>query len=231
MGPDAAQDAEHRLHEERRLDHAAVEEVGQVVEVADVVALELEAGAVAAARGQNILDVLVGVLEHEIAAVLQVRALPVVLELLEAAEHGEQAEVHRTHVERGDLGLELEGRAQALLHGHAQAAAGGDVDYRLARLLDARQELLEQRRVLARPAVLGIARVQVQDRGPGLGRGERRLGDLVRRHRQIGRHRRRVDRAGDGAGDDDFAGLGHGSAPPVSFARSPAARGAAPNSL
>ena len=29
-------------------------------------------------------------------------------------------------------------------------------------------------------------------------------GDLVGRHRQIGRHRRRVDRAGDGAGDDDF---------------------------
>ena len=34
------------LHEERRLDQAAVDEMGQVVEVADVVALELEAHAV-----------------------------------------------------------------------------------------------------------------------------------------------------------------------------------------
>ena len=46
MRADAAEDAEHRLHEQRRLDHAAVEEVPQRVEMADVVALDLEAGAV-----------------------------------------------------------------------------------------------------------------------------------------------------------------------------------------
>jgi hypothetical protein len=98
------------LHEQGRAHHAAVEEVGQVVEMPDVVALELEAGAVAAARLQDVLDVLEGVPEHEVAAVLQVLALPVVRELLEAVEHGEKPEVHRAHVERGDLGLELERR-------------------------------------------------------------------------------------------------------------------------
>jgi hypothetical protein len=44
-GADAAQDAEDRLHEERRLDQPAIEEMGEGVEVADVVALELEARA------------------------------------------------------------------------------------------------------------------------------------------------------------------------------------------
>ena len=45
VGADAAEDAEDRLHEERRLDEPALEEVREVVEVADVVALELEARA------------------------------------------------------------------------------------------------------------------------------------------------------------------------------------------
>ncbi len=50
MRADAAQDAEHRLHEQRRLDQAAVEEMPQRVEMADVVALDLEAGVVARRR-------------------------------------------------------------------------------------------------------------------------------------------------------------------------------------
>ena len=50
MRADAAQDAEHGLDEQRRLDQPAVEEMGEVVEVADVVALELEPGAVLARR-------------------------------------------------------------------------------------------------------------------------------------------------------------------------------------
>ena len=42
---------------------------------------------------------------------------------------------------------------------------------------------------------------------------DRGLGDFLRRHRQVRRHRRRVDRAGHGAGDDDFAALGHDRRP------------------
>ena len=48
MRADAAADAEHRLDEERRLDQPAVEEVRRGVEVADVVALDLEARVVVA---------------------------------------------------------------------------------------------------------------------------------------------------------------------------------------
>jgi hypothetical protein len=42
---------------------------------------------------------------------------------------------------------------------------------------------------------------------PGLGRGDRLFRDLLRRDRQVVDMDGRVDRAGDGAGDDD---LGHG---------------------
>jgi hypothetical protein len=42
------------------------------------------------------------------------------------------------------------------------------------------QELVEQLRVLRRAAVLRVARVQVHDRGAGLRRADRRLGDLGR---------------------------------------------------
>ena len=45
VGPDAAQDAEHRLHQEGRLYQPRIDEMGQIVQVADVVALVFEAGA------------------------------------------------------------------------------------------------------------------------------------------------------------------------------------------
>ena len=53
IGADAAEDAEDRLHEQRRLDEAALEEMGEGVEMADVVALELEARAAAFAQAPS----------------------------------------------------------------------------------------------------------------------------------------------------------------------------------
>src|SRR5690349_14274819 len=47
MRSDAAQDAEDRLHEQRRLQELAVEEMRQRVQMADVVAFAFEAGAAA----------------------------------------------------------------------------------------------------------------------------------------------------------------------------------------
>ena len=126
-------------------------------------------------------------------------------------EHRVEAEVHRAHVERAHLGLGAQRRGEALLQRHAVAAAGGDVDHRVGRLLDPRQELHEHLGVGRRPAVLRVARVQVQDRGAGLGRADRAVGDLLRGDRQVRAHGRRVDRAGDRAGDDDLVGgLLHG---------------------
>jgi hypothetical protein len=46
--------------------------------------------------------------------------------------------------------------------------------------------------------------MQMQDGGAGLRRRNRLLGDLIGRDRQRVRHGRRVNRAGDGAGDDDL---------------------------
>ena len=76
-GADAAENAEHALHEERRLDQAAVDEMGKRVEVADVVAFDLEAGAVAGAGRENVFDVGKGVLEDAVARAFEIGPLPV----------------------------------------------------------------------------------------------------------------------------------------------------------
>ena len=77
VGADSAEDAHDALNEQRRLDQPAVDEVGQVIDMGNVVALKLEAGAVGAAGGQDTLDVGEGVLEDQVAAVLQVAPFPI----------------------------------------------------------------------------------------------------------------------------------------------------------
>src|SRR5690606_34487977 len=99
VGPDAAQYAKDRLNERRALYQAAIHEMGQIVQMDDVIALELEAGAIVVALPENGLDILVGILENEIAAVLQMLPLPFVIKVLEAVKHGKQAEVHGAHVQ------------------------------------------------------------------------------------------------------------------------------------
>ena len=211
IGADAAEDAEDALHEERRLDQLAVEEMGEGVEMADVVALELEARAMRLAEMlQDVFDVLEGVAEDEVARVLEMDTLPIVLELLVLGQHGVEAEIHRAHVERAHLGRGPKRRRQPLLERHAVAAAGGDVDHRVGGLLDPRQELHEHLRIRRRPAVPRVARVQMQDRRARLRCLDRLLRHRVWGERQIGAHRRGVDRPRDGAGDDDLPGLGHG---------------------
>ena len=83
MRTDAAENAEDALHEERRLHDAAVDEMGERVEMADVVALDLEAGAVLGAGGGDVLDVLEGVLEDGVDGLLEIGTLPLVFEVLE----------------------------------------------------------------------------------------------------------------------------------------------------
>ena len=203
IGADAAEDAEDRLHEQRRLDQPAVEEMGEVVEVPDVVAFELEAGAVGLAElAQYVFDVLERIPEDEVPAVLQVPALPFVLELRVAVEHRIQPEVHRAHVERAHLGLRPQCAGEPLLERHPVPAAGGDVHHRIAALLDARQELHEYVRARRGAAVLGVARVEMDDRGARLGRLDGLLRDLRGSQRQVRRHRGGVDRPGGRTRDD-----------------------------
>src|SRR5262245_23849599 len=98
MRPDTSQNTEHRLDEERRLDQPALEEMRQVIEVRGVVAFELEARAGVPQGRQDELNILVGVAKDEVARSLQRRPFPIELEVLEPAEHGKQAEIHRSHV-------------------------------------------------------------------------------------------------------------------------------------
>ena len=104
--------------------------------MARVVALELVARAGRVQRVERVADVLEAVAEHEVVRALQHLRLPLVLERLVALEHREQAEVHRAHVERGDLRLPFLGRPHAFLDRHVRRAAGRQIDHDIGRLLD-----------------------------------------------------------------------------------------------
>ena len=206
---DPAENAEDRLDEQRRLDDPALQEVGQVVQVAHVVALEFEARPLGAERADDHLDVRVRVPEDEVAGHLEVLRLPGVLEVLDPPEHREQAEVHAAHVQRAELGLERAGRPRSLLDGHAVPTAGRDVDDGVAARLDRGQEPGEQLGIGRRSSGLRVACVQVEDCRPRLGRPDRALGDLLGCDRQVRALRRDMDRPGHGAADDHLASASH----------------------
>ncbi len=91
--------------------------------------------------------------------------------------------------------------------------AGGNVDCGVRRLLDPREEA---RKCLARRvgyASLRIPGVQMTHRRPRFRRGKSLPGDLVGRHRQVGRHGRCMNRASHRACDRDIPCPGR-SAPP-----------------
>ncbi len=146
MGANAAEDPEHGLHEQRRLDQAAVE--GSASGCRDarcVVALELELVPFAL-QVSRMYSMSWKLLRNTSRAWLRAPASPVVLERLVAVEQVVEAEIDRAHIQRGDLGLERRGRLDPFLDAHEWAAAGGDVDHRVGLLLDPRQEAGERLR-------------------------------------------------------------------------------------
>src|SRR5215469_112735 len=99
IGADTAENAEDRLHEQRRLDQAPVEKVCEIVEMADIVAFELKPGATRFAQIlKDPLDVGKGVAENKVARHFEMTLLPWVLELFIFFEQREKSEIHRTHV-------------------------------------------------------------------------------------------------------------------------------------
>ena len=170
-----------------------------------VVTLELEACAVLCAGGQHMFDVGEGVAKHQVARTFQVLTLPGMHKFLVPLEHRKEPDVHRTHVQRRHLGFKT-GRGQhTLLRLHVGAAAGRQVDDRLCARVDLRQKAGKGLGRLVGPAVDRVARMQVQDGRARLGRSHRLIGDLLRRDRQVRRHRRRVDRTRHRTSDDDLA--------------------------
>jgi len=80
---DAAENAEDALNEEGRLDELAIDKVGKIIEVADVVALELELGAVALAQFRHhALDLAERIGQNEVLRALEIFLLPRKFELL-----------------------------------------------------------------------------------------------------------------------------------------------------
>ena len=89
VGADAAEDAEDQLQEDRRLEPAFVDAMGEIVEVADVVAFVLELGAVALAEQLvDPLDVVERVAEDGVVGAAQIGLLPVVFPVLVAVAPG-----------------------------------------------------------------------------------------------------------------------------------------------
>ena len=235
IGSDAAKNAEYHLHEERRLHPSLVNQPGQIVEMAEIIAFELEFRSMALAKFlHDIFQIGKSVPEDEVAGHVEELRFPVKLPLAVFVRHREDAEIHRSDIQRGHFGAGAGGGAKPLLAGHAETAAGRDIDHRVGRLLDPRQEPHEQVGIGVRLAGFGIAGVKMDDRGAGLCRLDRGGGDLVRRDRQMFAHRRGMDAAGRRAGDND--GLGHvvlsparvSSAGPAPTGRHPAPRAGRP---
>src|SRR6267142_2712567 len=98
MRAGSALQAEYRLHEQRRFHHALFEEIVQVIEMRGVVAFKFKARAGLRQRLQHVFDVLERVAENDI-LVLEMLALPFMLEFLESIQHAKKSKVHRSHVE------------------------------------------------------------------------------------------------------------------------------------
>ena len=181
----ATAQAKDRLDQQRWLHEAAIEEVCGRVEMANVVALDLEPRLVLAARLKDVRDVFECIFEDTVVASFEIGTLPIVLEFLEAPEQLVQPKVHGPHVQRSYFRPQLQRRLQPLLNGHRRCPACGNVDHHVRRLFDEWYELAEQFWILRRTSVLRIARVEMNDRSPSLSRADRGLGNLIRCHRQI----------------------------------------------
>ncbi len=174
------------------------------VEVADVVALELDADVLLDEGFDHLVDLLERVVRDDAVAFRAVVfLLPVLLELRRALvlHLVEQAVVHRADDHGRDLRAQRDHRLEPLLGRRAER--GRHVDDGVGVLADFGDELGPDRRRVRRLAVV-LARMKMDDRGARLGGSDRLLGDLLRRVGHIGRHRFRQRSAGRGAGDDGF---------------------------
>ena len=172
--------------------------------MADVIAFKLEPRPPCAHLGQDMGNVARRVLEHQIIGAQQEGLLPIMLPLGDPRRHRVQREIHRAHVQAAHLGTKTLGRFQPCVQRHHRRAAGRHIHHRIAPSFDRRQEPGPMRGVRRGAAGVRMARMQMQDRRPGLSRPYGLGGNLGPRDRQIGRHRRGMDRPGDGARDDDL---------------------------
>ena len=157
----------------------AVEKVGEIVEVPNVVAFEFEPHAMRFAKlAQDVLDVGVGVAEDVITGAFEIGFFPIEPIFLDPGFDRIAPKIHRTHVERAHLWFRSHRRREALLQRHPLATARRDIDDGVGALFDLRQELHEDIGIWRRAAIVWSSGMQVEDRRACLGRAKRRLGDL-----------------------------------------------------
>ena len=146
--PHPAQHAKHELYEDRCLYHAPIDEMAQHVEMADIVAFELEPrAALLPHQSQDLRDVARRVLEHQIIGAAQKRFLPVEQPVARFLCHGVEREIHSAHIERTHFRAKPQRRLYPVFEAHDRTAAGGEIDHRVALGRDARQELRKMRHV------------------------------------------------------------------------------------
>src|SRR6266403_5466074 len=91
--------------------------------------------------------------------------------------------IYRTNDDRRDIRPQFQDRIDTILG--SSTHRGGHVDDRVAVFSDTRDELLPDFWIVGRSSVARIARMQMDDGGPCLGRVNRLGCNLVWRHRQM----------------------------------------------
>ena len=177
MSAQAAERAEHALNEQRSAREALVDEIGEIVEMADVAADVFEAHVAGASElRQNLTDIGEGIADDGGFRSLDISLLPRVLPLRDAEARPVEGEVHHAHVERTELGLDAQGKGEALVE--RSAGAGVDVEDRVRLGGDERRKRAQSVRLRGRPA-LRVAGVKTQHRGARPRCLDRLLGDGV----------------------------------------------------
>jgi hypothetical protein len=146
-GPRPPENSEDGLNEERRLDDVAIDKVGKIIEVANVVALDFEASTALSKIAKNVFNVGEGILEDKVFHALDLLFFPVITPLYDPLGHRVNGKVHRSHVQRTHLGLDLERISKPFLNLHLSTAARRDVDDGVCTFRQSGANLLEERRI------------------------------------------------------------------------------------
>ncbi len=118
--------------------------------------------------------------------------------------HGEEAVIHRAQVAGAQLRLQDLDHIEPFLDGLAGRPAGRQADYGVAFGFNPGDIFTEQAGVGRGTAVFRVAGVEVDNGSPGPGCRHRLFYHLFNGEGQVGRHRRGMGRAADGAGDNTF---------------------------
>ncbi len=183
--------------------------MAQHVQMAHIIAFKFKPRATVLSHlSQDMGDVAGGVLENQIVTVFQEWLFPVVFPVSDPINSRIQGEIHAAHIQGTHFRFHLQRGFQPLVQGHGRAAAGGQVDHRVAALLYDWQERHEMLGAGRRPTIDRVTGMQMQDRCASLCGINRIFRDLFPCNGQIGGHGGRVYGPRNRAGDDNLTHKG-----------------------